>query len=379
MKQNSNSSKKQFLNSEAMMWIRNSLDFTWIKKIVLILLLSFLSSWIFSLLILRSHLMPIGISSTAIGITNILLESGTLGKAGTDAAESLAQTIVYPALNFGLNIPIIAFSFWKLKPRFAINTTIYLISSTLFQMVIRMIPIIGQFDLLKFFPPTLKPIIASVVAGILLAIIMSVIFMLGGSSGGFDPIGMYLQKKTKKPVHVWSLIYTLINIFTFSLIISIVKNSKLGTNLSFLNILQDAWSSPGFLGTLFFIVIITIFINIFYVSNKSYEISFVVSKEDYNETIKDMLNNNKYFQRSHTIRMVKGGFDGKEKNEVRMIMTKIEADHLDKMIQKTDINIFMTISRIKGRIVGQFVKGIDENDIDIKDKTERKNNMFKID
>ena len=148
--------------------------FYWTKVVFYLLVSSFLSSFSAHALIAPNEFTIGGITGIA-----ILLNVATGGR--------IQQSLIV----FSLNLPLIVFSFFFVKKRFAILTTAHILFQTLWLVVFENIFPDFRIEFLE----NGEKIFAALAGGICFGASVALAFKIGGSTGGADIIALMIQKK----------------------------------------------------------------------------------------------------------------------------------------------------------------------------------------
>ena len=158
----------------------------WIKAILYTLLSSFLVAFGAYALITHNEFTIGGISGIA-----ILLNVATDGKV----PQSFAL--------FGLNLPLVVLSFFFVKKRFAILTTLNIVAQSFWLFLIEQV--FGNSIEITFPGGETAKIFAAIAAGICIGCAISLAFKVGGSTGGADILAVMIQKKLAAGSIAWIL------------------------------------------------------------------------------------------------------------------------------------------------------------------------------
>jgi len=192
----------------------------WTKTILILVLSPFLVAFASHSLISPNQFTIGGVAGIA-----ILLNVASGG--------AIPQSIVV----FAVNLPLMIWSFFYVKRKFAVFTIVNIVMQTLWLL------------LLETFFPTFKiefvgngeKIFAAIAAGLCIGTAITFAFKVGGSTGGGDILALIVQKKFKASSIAWALFATNCVIITASLFVFYDSNQSIAINL--LPIMMAAFES----------------------------------------------------------------------------------------------------------------------------------------
>ena len=124
------------------------------------------------------------------------------GIAGIGILLDVAFGIPQWCISLGLNLPLVAISFFFVKKRFAILTTINILSQSLWLLLLE--ELFPTFEIV--FPGgEASKLFAALAAGLCLGTSIALAFKVGGSTGGADILAVMIQKKIKSTSIAWIL------------------------------------------------------------------------------------------------------------------------------------------------------------------------------
>ncbi|MBE7085508.1 MAG: YitT family protein [Clostridiales bacterium] len=144
----------------------------WTNTVFFLLLSSFLVSFAAYSLILPNEFTIGGISGIA-----ILL----------DEAFGIPQYLVV----FSINLPLVVFSFFFVKKKFAILTAVHIALQTIWLALIELVFPQFQID----FGTGAEKIFAAIAGGLCIGVAVALAFKIGGSTGGADILAVVIQRK----------------------------------------------------------------------------------------------------------------------------------------------------------------------------------------
>ena len=161
-----------------------SKSFPWVKTIVFLLVSSFLISFGAKTLIT-----PNGFTIGGVSGIGILLNVATNG--------AIQQSWIVAGLNF----PLIVLSFFFVKKKFAVLTTIHIALQTLWLLIFEILfP-----DFALQFASNGEKIFAALAAGICIGTATALAFQIGGCTGGGDIVAVLIQRKLAANSIAWML------------------------------------------------------------------------------------------------------------------------------------------------------------------------------
>ncbi len=197
---------------------RKGVVLAWIKGILYTLLSSLLVS-IAAFSLIAPNAFTIGGAS---GVA-ILVNVATSGK--------VPQWI----LLISINLPLVVASYFFVKKRFAILTTLNIVLQTLWLLLLEeLVP-----DFRIEFTDNGEKIFAALAAGICIGVAIALAFKVGGSTGGADILAVIIQKKFAATSIAWMIF--LINCVVITISIFVFKEKTLA--LTLLPIMMSAFES----------------------------------------------------------------------------------------------------------------------------------------
>ena len=158
---------------------------SWVRSMVYTLLSSFLISIAVYSLITPNEFTIGGVSGLAV-LANVASE----GK------------IPLSAVSLGLNVPLIILAFFLVKRRFAIVSTINILTQSGWLVIME--EALPNFHI-TFPGGEASKMLAALAAGLLVGVSIALAFKAGGSTGGADIIAVMIQKKCKATSIAWML------------------------------------------------------------------------------------------------------------------------------------------------------------------------------
>ena len=174
---------KENINPDA--GTRRGTILSWVRSIVYTLFSSFLISVAVYSLITPNDFTIGGVSGLAV-----------LANVASDGKIPLS------AVSFGLNIPLIILAFFLVKRRFAIISTLNIVSQAAWLLIME--EALPNFQI-TFPGGEASKMLAALGAGILVGASIALAFKAGGSTGGADLVAVMIQKKCKATSIAWML------------------------------------------------------------------------------------------------------------------------------------------------------------------------------
>ncbi|MGI5863157.1 MAG: YitT family protein [Myxococcales bacterium] len=268
-----------------------------LTRLLVIVLASVLLAAAYNIFLLPFHLLSGGITGIAM-IVAVLTELNT------------------GWLIFALNVPIFLLGFFRLGKRFVFKSVVSVAVTSLAMQWIPQHPVTGD------------PILASVFGGVLVGIAIGVIFRAGGSTGGFDIIGMVLTQKKEFP---------------------------LGELIFFMNVLVV--SVAGFLFTWerALYTLVTMFATgkvVDVVHTRHIKLTLMIVTKRGEELRKRLV---EAFYRGATVLDVEGAYSRKKRKMLVMVITRVELEDVKQLIRTVDPSAFVNITETV-EIMGRFHK-----------------------
>lgn len=187
---------------------RKSIVLTYIKTVCFLLLSSFLVSFAAYSLIRPNNFTIGGVSGIAILV---------------NAETGIPQSII----GFCLNTPLVILSFFFVKKRFAVITTLHIGLQTLWMVLLeQLFP-----DFIIQFEQDAEKIFAALAAGLCIGTAIALAFKIGGSTGGADIVAVMLQKKISASSLAWILFFVNFVVVASSLFVFYDAQDTLAYNL----------------------------------------------------------------------------------------------------------------------------------------------------
>ncbi len=161
------------------------IPFAWIRAVLYTVLSSLLVAFAAYSLIAPNEFTVGGASGVA-----ILVNVATHGK--------VPQWIIL----FGINLPLVVFSFFFVKRRFAILSALNIGLQSIWLLVLE--EVLGNSVLITF-QSSGEKIFAAIAAGLCIGVAVALAFKVGGSTGGADIVAVMIQKKFAATSIAWMI------------------------------------------------------------------------------------------------------------------------------------------------------------------------------
>lgn len=268
------------------------------------------------------HLVTGGIS----GISQCFVQIVHLANPSLNIDYQLFQSIFY----FGLNIPLLIFSFIKLGWKFSLYTTINVLLVTIF---LNVLPPSLFDEITKYVADNL--LARAMLAGVCTGTSIAIAFKGGHSAGGVDIIGYYLsvKKSTNAGKYIGSI--NICIILLFSLLSFLSPDSKPWGEIIIVSLFSVVYQFTSSLVT-----------DTIDVRNKKILLQIITS----NLTLSRAIIAN--VPHSCTIVEGKGGYTGNKKQIIYSVVSNSEVNKLVKEIRKIDETSFintMSLNQVYGR------------------------------
>ena len=253
---------------------------------------------------------------------------------GANISVSTMQSILY----FALNIPILAFAFFKIGKKFALLTLLNVGLSSLF------IHLLSNFDLAQqiAYQLSTEHLARVLFAGVAIGLASSIAFRCEISCGGIDVISYYFALRKSTSVGKYALFINFSILISY-FVLSIANNKGANLHISVLSLLFS------FL-YLFVVMLVVDFVNI---RNKKVQLQIITTFAD----ISSVLIAN--FPHSTTTVNAKGGYSGAEKTIVYMVVSSNEVKHVVSLVKKVDQHAFITATSLVQAYGNFFIKPIE--------------------
>lgn len=204
---------------------RKQITMRWVKAILYTILSSLLVAFAAYALITPNNFTIGGVSGIAI-----------LANVASDG--KIPQSVVL----FGLNAPLVALSFFFVKKRFAILSTINITFQSIWLILLE--NVFQDSIQIRFGNEQASKIFAAIAAGICIGTAIGLAFKVGGSTGGADILAVMIQKKITASSIAWMLfIINCIVICSSVFVFKVYDDDGLNLGLTLLPIALAAFES----------------------------------------------------------------------------------------------------------------------------------------
>lgn len=255
------------------------------------------------------------------------------------------KSTIYWIIYIIMNIPIIYLSLRWYSNRFFILSLSQLFIQFGITMFLTYVP--GFRDVLKF--TSLEEseeyvifLFLALLAGIMYGVGNGLIFKAGACTMGIDPIIRYFSRERDKNIGPLLFMVTIVNTTLWTIIRYFTNPPKLEGG-SFENFIQGTILSKQYIASWVYVTIYSFTTGAIYASNKKAEIK--VKSEKIPEMSKYF--NEHRFHRGHTLLYVEGGYSGKKRVDLQMIINYEEMHDVVDMIAAIDPNALITVNEIK--------------------------------
>lgn len=245
------------------------------------------------------------------------------------------QSIFY----FCLNVPIIIFAFVFIGKKFAIMTAFNVGLSSLFVSLFK--PFSEEFVKSAFLAGTSGVLVRVLFAGMIIGFSSALAFKNEISCGGIDVFSYYFSLRKSTSVGKYNTAINFVIVLCYSILISVEsKNNWTVGIISFMFSIVY----------LFMSMLVVDFINI---RNKKIQIQIITQ----NPNINDVLLAN--FPHGTTLMDAKGGYSGKEKQIIIMIVSSFEVSRVVSVVRKADPHSFVSVTSLVQVYGNFFIKPVE--------------------
>ncbi len=127
------------------------------------------------------------------------------GASGIAILVNVASNGLIPQslILFGINLPLVILSFFFVKKRFAILSSLNIGLQSFWLFILESIPFFDNFQIV--FVDNGEKIFAALAAGLCIGAAVSLAFKVGGSTGGADIAGVIIQKRFNASSIAWTI------------------------------------------------------------------------------------------------------------------------------------------------------------------------------
>ena len=229
-------------------------------------------------------------------------------------------------LVFVLNAPLIVLSFFYVKKKFAVLTSLNVLFQSLWLLLIELV-----FPDLKIeFALQVERIFAAIAAGLCIGLAIVLAFKVGGSTGGADILAVIIQKKLAAASIAWILFAFNCLVIGASFVVFYDKNASIAYNLlpimlaifeSYIESKTNESMTNGFQSAIEFRII----------TNKPDEISTAVMQE---------------LSRGVTALSAKGMYTKEDRSMLVCVVSRRQVPTLKRVIHEIDPDAFVVMSNV---------------------------------
>ncbi len=261
---------------------------------------------------------------------------------------SQVQAIGYTCFN----IPLLIFAFFKIGKRFAIQTAINVVLSSLFLWVLTeygsgLINSVVQSPMLAFktgdpqFPYQSIVIVRALFAGICTGFSSAIAFKGDLSCGGIDIVTYYISMRKSTSVGKYSVLFNSFIVLMYSVIL-VIHSSIAGT---FQNNFGIAINS--LLVSAVYMFITSLIVDLIHLRNKKIQIEFITT----NASLGEVLIAN--FPHGATMSKAEGVYSNEQKIVIHMVVSSFETQKVVALARRADPHVFVTVTSLV-QVYGNF-------------------------
>ena len=246
------------------------------------------------------------------------------------------QSIFY----FVLNIPILAFAFFKIGKKFALISLVNVGLSSLF------IQLVGRWDLMNQVAATLSTneffLVRIIFAAAFVGFASAIAYAADVSCGGVDVVSYYFALRKSTSVGKYTMALNAVIITTYTCL-TLAVNKGNASNIVLLNLLFS----------IIYLLICSLVIDFINVRNKKVQIQIITE----NDAISPVLIAN--FPHSNTVFKGHGGYLHGDKTIIFMVASSNETARIIETIKKIDPNAFITVTSLQQAYGNFFIKPVE--------------------
>ncbi|ADE19843.1 YitT family protein [Mycoplasma crocodyli] len=343
-----------------------------IKQLLLVSLLAVLFTVPAVFLLQNSGLYDIGIGAFGQAFGRLSRYLIIKGGGSQELAYSVYNSFFWVSY-FVLNVPLIWLAYKHLSKRFAILSAIFIIEQSIVGVLMGFIPNIERVsfftDLAKDSPAVFEKFgISSVMWnypddaskhlsvflygiswGLVNASITSLLLILEASTGGWDILGSYEAKRTRKDLGKIFFILNFGSLIFANFVGTYIPSSLALQQSSFLELQNKAWNvdllfNPNFLSGIVMIMLYTFVLNLIFPKYTMVQVQIFTSDA---ETLLSNISEKTFGKYSFSIVKVIGSYS---KQEQKMLITNcmyLDAADLHSVVRSFDKNSFFSVIDIK--------------------------------
>lgn len=282
-----------------------------------VVLASILLAVAYNIFLLPLHLQNGGVT----GVGMIIAALAEQNLSGLFSAGSLPDRLVHLLMNSGLvilllNIPIFVLGFVKLGKRFVAKSVVSVVVTSL---AMQFVPV---------HQVTEDVMLAAVYGGAIIGIAIGLVLRAGGSTGGFDIIGVVLTQRREFPLGEL--------IFALNAVVVSISGFTFG------------WETA--LYTLVIIFVSSKVIDMLHTRHIKLTLMIITTR---GEELRQRLIEELF--RGVTVIDVEGGYSHKKRKMLIMVISRIELDDVKQIIRAIDPTAFVNITQTR-EVMGLFYK-----------------------
>lgn len=251
------------------------------------------------------------------------------------------------------NIPLLIFAFFKIGKRFAIQTAINVVLSSVFLWLLTeygqgLIHSVVESPMLAFktdidpqFPYQSIVIVRALFAGICTGFSSAIAFKGDLSCGGIDIVTYYVSMRKSTSVGKYSIIFNSFIVLMYSIIL-VIHSSLVGT-------FQDNFGIAinSLLVSAIYMFITSLIVDLIHLRNKKIQIEFI-SK---NQSLGEILITN--FPHGATMSRAEGVYSNEQKYVIHMVVSSFETQKVVALARRADPHVFITVTSLV-QVYGNF-------------------------
>ena len=251
------------------------------------------------------------------------------------------------------NIPLLIFAFFKIGKRFAIQTAINVVLSSIFLWLLTeygqgLIHSVVESPMLAFktdinpqFPYQSIVIVRALFAGICTGFSSAIAFKGDLSCGGIDIVTYYVSMRKSTSVGKYSILFNSFIVLMYSVIL-VIHSSLVGT-------FQDNFGIAinSLLVSAVYMFITSLIVDLIHLRNKKMQIEFI-SK---NQSLGEILIAN--FPHGATMSRAEGVYSSEQKYVIHMVVSSFETQKVVALARRADPHVFITVTSLV-QVYGNF-------------------------
>lgn len=251
----------------------------------------------------------------------------------TSANKSISPSLLQSILYFAINIPAIAFAFFKIGKKFAITTAFNVAFSSLFISLFSNWSLIHEIANNVFIASS--PLSRVIFAGLCTGISSGIAFKGGTSCGGMDIVSCYLSLRKSTGVGKYN-VYANCGVISFYCISNLITHPD--------QYVEAILIVPF---ALIYFLVTSAVIDIIHVRNKKISVE-VITSVDYMSDILVSI-----FPHSCTLLEGRGAYSKQQKHIIKMVISSYETKRVVQYIKRIDPDSFVTLVPLN-QVYGNF-------------------------